>query len=140
MTLIDRQLPTVKQPAGMVSTSLGLLAVIAQLAIPFLHGLQVEGDLSARFAGTARLAANAFVSGRVLHGESQRTPHHADHDSRTCPVCQAVQHARYPLTPAGIVAATVANDRESRLPAPSAVARQSHVEPACAPRAPPVLA
>ena len=136
MSFPGERLRGLKKACGaFAAPGLATFAFVAQLAVPFLHTLQIDREIPIQVAFGAPVAGPAVA----LIGDAapQRSGHH---DSNTCAVCQTLQHTRYSLAPARVVAATIVINPESRIPISAAATWAIHVETPFGPRAPPVLA
>ena len=120
--------------AGLRSRAwLGVVALLLQLAVPFLHSLEIQRDFAeGSVRGGAHAAAHELDSGtRTLSA----TPV-AAHDEQSCPICAALSHAHAATSAAARVPA--AFDVVARVvPAASRTTASSDIASPDA-RAPPV--
>ena len=109
-----------RELAGLRSRAwLGVVALLIQLAVPFLHSLEIQRDFAeGSVRGGAHVAAYELDSGtRTLSARPV-----AAHDEQSCPICAALSHAH---------AATAAAAR-----VPAAFDVVAHVVPAASRTAP----
>jgi hypothetical protein len=70
---------------------LGVAGLLAQLAIPFLHSLEIRLETSAVGSGLTEGAATANVGTAASEPRISRTPV-ASHHPESCPICTALSH------------------------------------------------